>query len=131
MDKIKSFFNKVKLYFINRFSKFNVHNYIILGAVIIISALGLQFSIGMSISLSKGLTLFGDEKNHTNKMEIEGPTSSDIRVLTIFWILTTLVLAFLIFHAFFYKLPEKEVKQKEIVDKKISFVEEEQEKTNE
>lgn len=101
---MKNGFEKIKKYFVNRVKSFDVGSYIVLISMFIFVIIGLYFSIGMSISLSKGLTLFGDSSNASNTIEINGPTSSDILVITFFWIITVLLLLTFIYFLFFKKL---------------------------
>ena len=122
---MKSFFSKIKTYFVNRFTAFDVHDYIIGGVSLLITALGLYFSIGMSVSLSKGLTLFGSATNQSNEIEQEGPTSSDRNIVTLFWILTTFVFAFTIYYIFFYKIDRTKPTPKEVIDGVVEEIKEE------
>ena len=121
---MKEFFIKIGNYFKNRFSQFNVHDYIIGGASLLISALGLYFSIGMSVSLSKGLTLFGDANIQSNEREEVGPTSSDRNVITLFWIITSLVIAFTIYYIFFYKIDRTKPTPKDVIDGVVEEIKE-------
>lgn len=122
---MKEFLNKIKTYFINRFSQFNVHDYIIGGFSLLMSIVGLYFSIGMSVSISQGLTLFGDANKQNNELETKGPTSSDKNILTLFWIITSIVVIFTIYYIFFYKIDRTKPKQKEIIDGVVEEIEEE------
>ena len=101
---MKNRFEKIKKYFVNRFKLFDVGSYIVLISMFIFVIIGLYFSIGMSVSISKGLTLFGDSSNSSNTIEIKGPTSADILVITFFWIITILLLLTFIYFLFFKKI---------------------------
>ena len=127
---MKEFFIKIGNYFKNRFSQFNVHDYIIGGASLLISALGLYFSIGMSVSLSKGLTLFGDANIQSNEREEVGPTSSDRNVITLFWIITSLVIAFTIYYIFFYKIDRTKPTPKDVIDGVVEEIKEDNNNNN-
>ena len=118
MEKILDFFK-------NRFRKINRDEWIVIAALLVVLAILLWFSIGMSISLSQGFTLFGDPSNTTGKVETDGPTSSDITVLSLFWILTVLILAIFVYRLFFRKIEKTNVVRKEIVNGKTIIVKEE------
>lgn len=118
MEKILDFFK-------NRFRKINRDEWIVIAALLVVLAILLWFSIGMSISLSQGFTLFGDPSNTTGKVETDGPTSSDITVLSLFWVLTVLILAIFVYRLFFRKIEKTNVVRKEIVNGKTIIVKEE------
>lgn len=118
MEKILDFFK-------NRFRKINRDEWIVIAALLVVLAILLWFSIGMSISLSQGFTLFGDPSNTTGKVETDGPTSSDITVLSLFWILTVLILVIFVYRLFFRKIEKTNVVRKEIVNGKTIIVKEE------
>lgn len=86
----------------------------------------LYLSISFSVKLSQGYTLFGDSGNYNGALETEGPTSSDILVLSFYWLTTALLLALDVFLAFFKKLKGNEVIQKDIVDGKTIEIREEE-----
>ena len=128
---MKDFFKKIKTYLKNRFSKFTIHDYIIAGFSFLIGVIGLYFSIGMSIKIGKGLTLFGDVNYTGDEVEKVGPTASDKNIVTLFWILTTAVLLFTVYYVFFYKIDREKPKQKEVIDfavEEINEVEEVEDK---
>ena len=106
----------MKEFFKNRFSKFTIHDYIIVGFSFFMSIIGLYFSIGMSVTLSKGLALFGDTTYRGSEVEKVGPTPSDKNILTLFWILTIAVLLFSFYYLFLYKVDKEKPKRKEVVD---------------
>lgn len=105
---MKNNFEKIKKYFVNRFKSFDVGSYVVLVSMFIFVVIGLYFSIGMSVTISKGLTLFGDSSNASNLIEVNGPTSSDILVITFFWIITVLLLLTFIYFLFFKKVKNNE-----------------------
>ncbi len=118
-----SLFEKLK----NRIKSFDKHDWIILAFLLVVIILGLYLSIGMTVSAANGYTLFGDSSYYdSSEAEIYGPTSSDILVITVFWILTALCIATFVFLFFFKKKEKKEVVLKEIVDGKTVIVKEEQ-----
>ncbi len=114
--------------YLSRFKKMNRDTYIIIGFMTLIALLGLYFSIAFSVKMSSGWTLFGNSSQYSNAvMEEKGPTSADISVLILFWVLTVLVLATDIYVIFFKKIENKKVIRKEIVDGKAVIVKEEKE----
>ncbi len=114
--------------YLSRFRKMNRDTYIIIAFMTIIALLGLYFSIAFSLKMASGYTLFGDSSQYSNSiMEQKGPTSADISVLILFWVLTVLVLAIDIYVTFFKKIETKKVIRKEIVDGKAVIIQEENE----
>jgi len=110
-----------------RFSKFTRDDYIVLIACTLIGLLGLYFAIGMSVSLGRGLTLFGaSNSTQTDTVEVRGPTGNDILVLVLVWVLTAIVLGFSVFQAFFRRIERKPVVHKEIVNGKTVYLREEE-----
>ncbi len=99
----------------DRFRKIDRDEWIVLCGILVVFALLLYFSIGMSISVSKGWTLFGEASAPSDEMEIEGPTSWDLMILSLFWILTALILALFVYRLFFRKIEKKKVVHKVIV----------------
>lgn len=108
-----------------RFSKFTIHDYLPMICLAIVFIFGLYFAISMSVTLSKGLTLFGDSNQRPSGIEMEGPTSADISVLSLIWVLVALLLATLIYLIFFKKPVKNGVTKKEIIDNKIVEVKQE------
>ena len=102
-----------------RFSQFTIHDYLPIVCLTILFAFGLYFSISMSITIAKGLTLFGDSNTRPSGVETEGPTSADISVLSLIWILVVLLLVILIYLIFFKKTVKNSVTKKEVIDNKI------------
>lgn len=116
---------KNKDYF-SRFKKMSIDDYIIIGFLTLVVILGLYFSISFSVKMGLGYTLFGDSSKYSNDvMEVHGPTSADIYVLILFWVLTALTLTIDVFIVFFKKIEKKNVVRKEIVDGKAVVVKEE------
>ncbi len=115
-------FEKLK----TRIKAFDVHDWVIMAFLLVVIVIALYISIGMTVSVANGYTLFGDSSYYdSSEAEIYGPTSSDILVITIFWVLTALCLAILIYLFFFKKQEKKEVVLKEIVEGKTIIVKEE------
>lgn len=107
----------------NHFKKMSIHDIISLVFMGLASVLGLYMSIGMSVSIANGKTLFGDSANHENVMETT-VSSSDYIVMSLFWILTAAVLALFVYYLVFKKLDEKKPVKKEIVQGKTVVVKE-------
>lgn len=115
-----------------RISKFTKDDWIIIGFAILMVFVGLYFSIAMAVSLSNGLTLFGNSENsNTKEVEVNGPTGSDILVVVIIWVLTAVVLGFVVFKFFFQKQEKKEIVHKEVVNGKTVYLMEEQSESEE
>jgi uncharacterized membrane protein YhaH (DUF805 family) len=112
--------------YFSRFGKMTKDDYIIIGFLTLVVILGLYFSIAFSVKMSMGYTLFGDSSKYVNDtMEVSGPTSADLYVLILFWVLTVLALAIDVFLVFFRKTDKKDIVRKEIVDGKAVIVKEE------
>lgn len=77
--------------------KENRNEWIVIAALLVVVAILLYFSIGMSVSIGNGYTLFGDTSYTGQETEIQGPTGSDITVLSLFWVLTALLLALFVY----------------------------------
>ena len=108
---MKSFLRSLK----DRFRTIDRDEWIVIAAVFVVFVLLLYFAIGMSVSLSQGWTLFGETSAPSDEMEIEGPTSWDLTILSLFWILTALILALFVYRLFFRKIEKKKVVHKVIV----------------
>lgn len=106
----------MKKYF-ERFKNFDVATWIIVVSMFIMIVVGLQFSIGMSIKMASGLTLFGDSNNADNKLEVKGPTQADLYILSTFWIVTILLMALFIYYMFFKKVRTRD---NNIEDEKVN-----------
>ncbi|MDY3908003.1 MAG: hypothetical protein SOZ42_05125 [Candidatus Enterosoma sp.] len=65
----------------------------------------------MSVKISSGYTLFGSSSTLPKDVERIGPTSSDILVLTIFWISTAILLLTFIYYSFIKKVDKKEIEK--------------------
>ncbi|MDY5650240.1 MAG: hypothetical protein SPK64_04310, partial [Candidatus Enterosoma sp.] len=91
--------------------KFDVHYWIIVISLFVVTFLGLYFSIGMSVKMVSGYTLFGSSSTLPKDVERIGPTSSDILVLTIFWISTAIILLTFIYYSFIKKVDKKEIEK--------------------
>ncbi len=112
-EKIKEHFKKM--------TKNDIVSLICMGLA---SVLGLYMSIGMSVSIANGKTLFGDANNHEDVMETVVSTN-DYIVLTLFWVLTAIVLFLFVYYLIFKKPDEKKIVKKEIVEGKTVIVKEE------
>ena len=102
----------------NRFKSFTIHDWISNGFMFVALVIGLYFSISFSVKRGSGFTLFGDANRQDNVREVKGPTTSDLLVLSIFWIFTAL-LFFLFVYTFFFKKQENlHLNEKDVVDGK-------------
>lgn len=108
-----------------RFHSFDKGTLLTIIAMTVIDLFALYMSIAFSVKLASGLTLFGDSSTYTNDaVEVNGPTSSDITVLILFWVLSVLVLALDIYLIFFKKQNTEKIARKEIYNGKTILVEE-------
>ena len=89
--------------------------------------LGLYFSISFSVVIAQGKTLFGSSSNLEGNVELS-TTNTDLVVLSLFWILTILLLALFVYVSFFKKSDETKPVRKEIVDGRTVVVKEKEEK---
>ena len=102
-----------------RFKALTIHDYIVVILCFVVLVLGLYLAIGMSVSVSKGLTLFGDSKNQSGDAEVTGPTRADISVLVLVWILVALMIVIFIYLLLFKKPTQKLKVTKEVIDNKV------------
>lgn len=107
--------NKLK----ERFNALTIHDCIVVILCFVVLALGLYLAIGMSVSVSKGLTLFGDSKNQSGDAEVTGPTRADISVLVLVWILVALMIVIFTYLLLFKKPTQKLKVTKEVIDNKV------------
>lgn len=117
-----------KNYF-ERFKKFKLKEWLTIIFMGLVSILGLYMSIGFSVKIAQGYTLFGDSSKRAEEVELK-TTSSDIYVLVLYWILTLLVLALFIYTAFFKKIDDKKPVKKDIYKGKTILVDERKEEKN-
>lgn len=89
--------------------------------------LGLYFSISFSVVIAQGKSLFGSSSNLEGNVELS-TTNTDLVVLSLFWILTILLLALFVYVSFFKKSDETKPVRKEIVDGRTVVVKEKEEK---
>ncbi len=116
---------KIVDYFTERFKSFDRDEWLIVAGVFLTLVLLLWFSIGMSVSIAKGYTLFGDTSYTGDDAELVGPTSSDIAVLTLFWILAVAMLALFVYRFFFRPIAKEKASHKEIIDGKTYVIKDE------
>lgn len=107
--------NKLK----ERFKALTIHDYIVVILCFVVLVLGLYLAIGMSVSVSKGLTLFGDSKNQSGDAEVTGPTRADISVLVLVWILVALMIVIFTYLLLVKKPTQKLKVTKEVIDNKV------------
>lgn len=116
-----------KKHYLERFRQMNRDDYIALGFFGLTLALLLYFSISFSVKLSLGYTLFGDSSQYKNTLEEVGPTSADISVLILFWVLTAILLVVFVYVGFIRKIGHPKVVKKEIINGKTVIIKEEKE----
>lgn len=97
-----------------RFKKFTIDNWILYGFCFAMMLVGFYFAIAMSVKLASGEDLFGS-------------SSGNITVVTIIWILTLVLLAYLVYALFFKKIEKKSVVHKEIINGKTVLIKSEDE----
>ena len=102
----------------NRFKSFTIHDWISNGFMFVALVIGLYFSISFSVKRDSGFTLFGDANRQDNVREVKGPTTSDLLVLSIFWIFTALLFALFVYTFFFKKQENLHLNEKDVVDGK-------------
>ena len=113
----------------NRFKKFNTGDYVVSSFMTLILAVGLYLSISFSVKFAQGYTLFGDSSSYSTKtIETKGPTSADIEVLVLYWVLTAALLALWVYYVFFRKIDHTQKPRKTIEDGKTVLLEEKDEK---
>lgn len=122
----------MKTYF-ERFKKFTKEDWIIIAFMALFFAVGLYFSISFSVKLGKGLTLFGDSSvsYKSGEAEMVGPTRADIIVLSLYWVLTALLILLLTYYLFFRKPKKNTVIRKDIVDGKTVILNRDEESETE
>ncbi len=125
--------------YFDRFRKMKKETWIVIAFMALIDIIGFYFSIAMSVKISQGFTLFGDTANNVSSStssagssigyETSGPTSADTAVISLFWILSVLVLALLVYYVFFRKEDDSKPIRKEIVDGKTVIMKDDEDET--
>lgn len=113
---------------IKRFKSLSIADYIVIIFMTLIALFALYMCIGLTIKMSQGFTLFGDSNAYDNTLETVGPTSSDIAVLVLYWVLTGIVFFIDIYLIFFKKIEDKQIVKKDIIDGKTVIVKEDEDK---
>lgn len=102
-------------------------DWITIGFMGLITVIGLYMSIAFTVKIAQGLTLFGDSTNSSGAVETS-VTSTDYIVLSLYWVLTVLVLALLVYTLFFKKINDEKPTRKEIVNGKTVIIKDSEEK---
>jgi len=104
----------------DRFRYIPASDWILYAIAFVLDVAGFIFSIGFSVKMSEGFTLFGDTSKAPSGVETSGPTQADLLLLSVFWILSVLVLAYLVYVLLIQKRePAKEVVHKEVINGKV------------
>lgn len=114
----------------SRFSRLSRREWIIIATMGLTFILLLYMSISMSVKISQGMSLFGDQSYQGSEVEY-AVTSTDLTILSLFWILSILLAALFVFTFFFKKIDDRVVTRKEVVDGKIVVVDMEETKEKE
>lgn len=109
--------SRFKIDFKSRFSSFTWNHYLLLSLIFIFMVVSLSFFIGMSVSISKGLTLFGG-----GYVDSEDPSkvgSFDYVMLVIFLLLSLMMIFLFVYYLLFSKVKKIPKVTKEIIHGKI------------
>lgn len=110
----------------SRFSKLTKRDWVIIVSMGLVFFFLLYMSIGMSVKMAQGMSLFGDSSYNGSEVEMQ-VTSTDLGILSLFWILSILLGALFVYTFFFKKMEQKTMTRKEVVGGKIVVVEEKKE----
>lgn len=108
-------------YFKERFKKFKKDDYILLSFLFVFLIIILYFTISMTISIANGYTLFGYQNGEAETV----PSYFDTICLSLFWVLSSLLLITFFYNLIFKKIKDKKVVKKEIVDGKTIYIDDE------
>lgn len=90
----------------------------------VMMAIGFYFAVSMNVKIASGLTLFGNANRFQNGViESTGPSYSDYLIMSMIYILSALLLAYLVYLVFFKKETKKKTVKKEIVNGKTIILE--------
>lgn len=101
---------------LNRFKSFKWNHWLLIVLVLIFEAVCLYFLIGMSISISKGLTLFGGGYFQEDSTKVG---SFDYVMLTIVCLLNLMMIFLFIYFVFFSKVEYVKKQTKTILNGKV------------
>lgn len=89
---------------------------------------GFYFAIAMNVKIAQGLTLFGNANQFKdNVIEATGPSYSDYLIMSLIYVLSVLLLVYLVFVLFFRKEEKRRIVHKEIVNGKTVILEDSKE----
>lgn len=107
-----------------RFRAFSLEEKISLVLAFLMMLVGFYFAISMNVKIASGLTLFGNANRFKDGViESKGPSYSDYLIMSMIYILSILLLGYLVFVVFFKKIEKKKVIRKEIVNGKTVILE--------
>ena len=114
---------------LERFKSFPKGDWVLLVSAFLLDICAFVFSIGFSVKIGEGKTLFGDTKQYASDIiETKGPTTGDIEMLVLFWIVAVLLLAYIVYALFSQKQKEGPIVHKDIMNGRTIIIEEEEKK---
>ena len=112
-----------------RIQAFSIPERISLVLTFCMMVVGFYFAISMNVKVASGLTLFGNANSFKDGViESTGPSYSDYLILSMIYVLSFVLLCYLVFVLFFRKPEKKKVVRKEIVNGKTVILEDSDEK---
>ncbi len=107
-----------------RFLAYSLEERISLGLAFLMMIVGFYFAISMNVKIASGLTLFGNANSFKDGViESTNPSYSDYLIMSMIYILSILLLVYLVFSVFFRKIEKKKIVKKEIVNGKTVILE--------
>ncbi len=112
--------NKLK----EKILSFSIGEKISLILVLIFTIIGFYLAINMNIKIASGLTLFGNANSFKDGViESTNPSYSDYLITILIYILSFVLLSYLVFVLFIKKIEKKKIIRKEIVNGKTVILE--------
>lgn len=112
--------NKLK----EKILSFSIGEKISLVLVLIFTIIGFYLAINMNIKIASGLTLFGNANSFKDGViESTNPSYSDYLITILIYILSFVLLSYLVFVLFIKKIEKKKIIRKEIVNGKTVILE--------
>ncbi len=112
--------NKLK----EKILSFSIGEKISLILVLIFTIIGFYLAINMNIKMASGLTLFGNANSFKDGViESTNPSYSDYLITILIYILSFVLLSYLVFVLFIKKIEKKKIIRKEIVNGKTVILE--------
>ncbi len=107
-----------------RFLAYSLEERISLGLAFLMMIVGFYFAISMNVKIASGLTLFGNANSFKDGViESTNPSYSDYLIMSMIYILSILLLVYLVFSVIFRKIEKKKIVKKEIVNGKTVILE--------